>query len=185
MTIPSPERMGSASKVPSCRNGGEGAAGDCADAAASVLDDLRLPVGIQPRRSADDEASGLQCMLPNVDLRPLGKQLAEDGARIHRRMDLLAIGHHGVARQRVVVLLARQLTDAANRVGHLALLSYGRCPSPRVAKVFAPISRRIWRCCYIQDENPAGACRSYGLFFDRSRRDLDGVLHMAHARKVI
>ena len=53
-------------------------------------------------------------MLPDVDLRLLGKQVAEDGARIHRRVDLLAVGHHRVARQGVVVLPARQLADAAN-----------------------------------------------------------------------
>ena len=44
----------------------------------------------------------------------LGKQVAEDGARIHRRVDLLAVGHHRVARQRVVVLPACQLANAAD-----------------------------------------------------------------------
>ena len=41
-------------------------------------------------------------------------RLAEDRARIHRRVDLLAVRHHRVARQRVVVLPARQLTNAAD-----------------------------------------------------------------------
>ena len=93
---------------------GEATAGDRADAAASVLRDLRLLIGIQPGRSADDEARRLQRMLPDVDFRLLGKQVAEDGAGIHRRVDLLAVGHHRVARQRVVVLPARQLTNAAD-----------------------------------------------------------------------
>src|SRR5262245_58330819 len=53
-------------------------------------------------------------MLPNVDLRLFCKQLAEDGARIHGRVDLLAVGHHRVPRQGVVMLPARQLTNAAD-----------------------------------------------------------------------
>src|SRR5215471_17292008 len=52
-----------------CRNRSEATARDRADAAASVLHDLRLLIGIQPGRSADDKASRLQCMLPDVDWR--------------------------------------------------------------------------------------------------------------------
>src|SRR5260370_21478242 len=54
-------------------------------------------------------------MLPNVDLRLLGKQVAEDRARKHRRVDMLAVGHHGIARQRVVMLPTRQLANSADR----------------------------------------------------------------------
>ena len=97
-----------------CHDRGEATAGDRADAAAGVLHDLRLLIGIQPGRGADDEARRLQCMLPDVDFRLLGKQVAEDGARIHRRVDLLAVGHHRVPRQRVVVLPACQLANAAD-----------------------------------------------------------------------
>jgi len=53
-------------------------------------------------------------MLPDVDQRLLGNQVVVDGTTIHRRVDLLAVGHHRVARERVVVLPARQLADAAN-----------------------------------------------------------------------
>jgi hypothetical protein len=38
-------------------------------------------------------------------------------------VDLLAIGHHRVPRQRVVVLPAHQLTNAANRAVNRVLLS--------------------------------------------------------------
>jgi len=97
-----------------CHDRREATTGDRTDAAARVLGDLRLLIGFQPGRSADDEATRLQCMLPDIDLRLLGRQLAEDGARIHRRVDLLAVRHHRVSRQRVVVLPARQLTNAAD-----------------------------------------------------------------------
>jgi len=53
-------------------------------------------------------------VVPDIDLGLLRKQGAEDRARIHRGVDLLAVRHHGVARQGVVVLPARQLTDATN-----------------------------------------------------------------------
>jgi len=96
----------------------EAAAGDRADAAAGVLHDLRLLIGIQPGRGADHEARRLEGMLPDVDVRLLGKQVAEDRARVHRRVDLLAVSHHRVARQRVVVLPARELADAADRAIH-------------------------------------------------------------------
>jgi len=55
---------------------------------------------------ADDEARGLQRMLSDVDLGLLGEQLAEDRTRVHGRVDLLAVGHHHVARQGIVVLPA-------------------------------------------------------------------------------
>src|SRR5215472_7051633 len=79
-----------------CRDRGEATTGDRADVAASVLGNLRLLVGVQPGRGTDDKASRLQCMLPDVDLRLLGEQLTENGARIHSRVDLLAVGHHRV-----------------------------------------------------------------------------------------
>jgi len=60
-----------------CRDRREATTGDRTDAAARVRGDLRLLIGVQPGRSADDEASRLQCMLPDVDLRLLGKQLAK------------------------------------------------------------------------------------------------------------
>src|SRR4029077_18154912 len=76
------------------------------------------PGGPRPRapgqRSPRDR---LERMLPDVDLRLLRKQVAEDRARIHRRVDLLAVGHHRVAGQRVVMLPTRQLTKAADRPG--------------------------------------------------------------------
>ena len=91
---------------------------DRADAGACVLGDLRLLIGIQPGRRADHEARGLERMLPDVDFRLLRKQVAEDRTRIHRGVDLLAVRDHRVAREGVVVLPARQLTDAANRAVH-------------------------------------------------------------------
>jgi hypothetical protein len=96
MTTPSPKRIGSPSKLPGCRDGGEATDRDCADAAASVVDNLRLLLGVQPGRSADDKASRLQ--LADVGLRLLGEQFTENGARIHCRVDLLAVGHHRVPR---------------------------------------------------------------------------------------
>src|SRR4029453_17774890 len=62
-----------------CYDRGEATAGDRADAAAGVLHDLRLLIGIQPGRGADDEAPGLQCILPNVNVRLLGELVPEDG----------------------------------------------------------------------------------------------------------
>ncbi len=50
------------------RDRGEVTAGDRINTAASVLDDLRLLLGIQLGGSADDETRRLQCMLPDVDL---------------------------------------------------------------------------------------------------------------------
>ena len=82
--------------------------------AACIFDDLRLPVGVQPGRCVDDETPGLHRMLPDVDFHRLGKPLAEDRAGIHGRMNLLTVGHHRVARERVVVLKTGQLADAAN-----------------------------------------------------------------------
>src|SRR5215471_20396605 len=52
-------------------------------------------------------------MLSNSDLRLLRKQVAKDAAGKHRRVDLLAVGHQRVARQRVVMFPTRQLPDAA------------------------------------------------------------------------
>jgi hypothetical protein len=65
-------------RVPNGLAFSEAAAGDRADAAAGVLHDLRLLIGIQPGGRADDEARRLQRMLPDVDLGLLGKQVAED-----------------------------------------------------------------------------------------------------------
>ena len=82
--------------------------------AAGVFHDLRLLIGIQPGCRADHEARRLERMLTDVDLGLLGEQVAEDRTRIHRGVDLLAVRHQRVARQRVVVLPARQLTNAAD-----------------------------------------------------------------------
>ena len=57
--------------------------------------------------------------------RPLGKEVTEDGARIHRRVDLIAVGHHRVPRQRVV-LLPGQLANTAD----LAVNGAQTHPSP-------------------------------------------------------
>jgi hypothetical protein len=46
--------------------------------AAGILLDLGLLFGIQSRGRANDEAPGLQGMLPNVGLSLLGKQIPED-----------------------------------------------------------------------------------------------------------
>src|SRR6185436_10180511 len=81
--------------------------------AAGVPGDLRLLIGIEPRGRADDEAAGLQRVLPDVDLRLLGEQRPEDRTGIHRGVDLLAVGHHRVSGERVVMLPAGELTDAA------------------------------------------------------------------------
>ena len=53
-------------------------------------------------------------MLLHIDFYFLRKRLAEHGAGIHRRMDLLAIGHHRVPCERVVVLKTCQLTNACD-----------------------------------------------------------------------
>ena len=42
----------------------------------------------------------------------LGENIASERTGIHRRVDLLAIGHQGISSQRVVMLPAGQLTDA-------------------------------------------------------------------------
>ena len=52
-------------------------------------------------------------MLPDVDFHRLRKPLAEDGAGIHGRVDLLAISHHCVSRQWIIMLEASQLANAA------------------------------------------------------------------------
>ena len=44
--------------------------------------------------------------------------VAEDRTRIHRQVDLLSVGRHRVPRQRIVMLPARQLPDAANLAVH-------------------------------------------------------------------
>jgi hypothetical protein len=53
-------------------------AGDRSDAAAGVLHDLRLLIEIEPGRGVDDEASGLQRMLADVDLHLLGDNVARE-----------------------------------------------------------------------------------------------------------
>src|SRR4249919_1123984 len=95
-------------------DGREAAPGDRADRAAGVLHDLRLLVGIEPGGRIHHEATRFQGVLANVDLHALREALAEGRARVHGGVDLLAVGHHGVARQRVVVLEAGQLADAAD-----------------------------------------------------------------------
>lgn len=84
------------------------------DLAARVLHDLRLLVSIQPGSSANHKAPRLQCMLPHIDFRLLCKRIAKHGAGVHRRVNLLAIGHHRVPCERVVVLKTRQLPDACD-----------------------------------------------------------------------
>src|SRR5262249_43563118 len=103
MTTPSPrpERFAQQRAI-GCNDRREATARDRADLAARVLHDLRLLLRVQPCRCANDEAPGFQRMLPDIDFRLLGKRLAEHRARIHSRMDLLAAGHHRVARQRIV-----------------------------------------------------------------------------------
>ena len=54
-------------------------------------------------------------MLADVDLDQLGEGLARERAGIHRRVDLLAVGHQGVTGERVVMLPARQRADAPDR----------------------------------------------------------------------
>jgi hypothetical protein len=57
---------------------GEAPARQGTGVAAGVSGDLRLLIGIEPRGRADDEAPGLQRVLPDVDLRLLGEQRPED-----------------------------------------------------------------------------------------------------------
>ncbi len=95
-------------------DGGEASAANWADTATGILHDLRLLIGIEPSRCAHDEARRLQCVLANVDFCLPGKQVAENGAGVHGGVNLLAIGHHGVARQRVVMLPASELAHAAD-----------------------------------------------------------------------
>ena len=61
-----------------CHDRSKATARDWANAAAGILDDLRLLIGIQPGRRADDETGRFQCMLPDVDFRLLREQGAED-----------------------------------------------------------------------------------------------------------
>src|SRR3954468_6830997 len=53
-------------------------------------------------------------MLADVDADLLGEKIAPERARIHRRVNLLAVGHQGITGQRVVMLPARQLTDSTD-----------------------------------------------------------------------
>ena len=99
---------------------GEATAGERADVATSVFSDLCQLIRIQPGGSADDEGSGLQSMLPDVDFGLLREQIAKDGTGIHGRVDLLAVGHHRVPRQRVVVLPTRQLSNPSDLAFHRA-----------------------------------------------------------------
>ncbi len=52
--------------------------------------------------------------MANRDLDLVGEDLPDHGAGEHADVDLLAIGHERVARERVVVLPASQLPDAAH-----------------------------------------------------------------------
>ena len=70
-------------------------------------------------------------MLPDVDLRLLGKQLAEDGTRIHRRVDLLAIGHQGERRSEHFVPRLRR-----GAVNLATMRASG--PMPKFARTAAP-----------------------------------------------
>src|SRR4249919_370371 len=93
-------------------DGREAAPGDRADRATGVLHDLRLLVGIEPGGRIHHETARLQGVLADVDFHALREALAEGRARIHGGVDLLAIGHHGVAGERVVVLEAGQMADS-------------------------------------------------------------------------
>src|SRR5512142_2700691 len=94
---------------------GEAAARDRPDVATGVLHYPGLLIGVQPGGGADDEAAGFQGVLADVDLDQLGEGLAPERAGIHRRVDLLAVGHQGVTGERVVMLPARERADAPDR----------------------------------------------------------------------
>ena len=93
-------------------------------AAARILHDLRLLIGIEPRGCADHEASGFERMLTDVDFCLLCEERTEDRSGIHRRMDLLAVGDQRVAGERHVVLPAGELSNPPNA------LSTARRPEP-------------------------------------------------------
>ena len=95
-------------------DGGEAAAGDRTDRTAGVLGDLRLLLCVEPGGRGHDEASGFERVLAHVDLGLFGEKRTGEGARIHRRVDLFAVGDERVARQGQIVLPARQLADAAD-----------------------------------------------------------------------
>src|ERR1700733_5718461 len=93
----------------------EAAAGDRAEVGgAGVRGNLSLLVSVQPSCSANDKVPTLQRVLPDCDFGPLCKPIAEHGAGEHRRVDLLAIGHHRVPCERVVVLKTCQLTNTCD-----------------------------------------------------------------------
>jgi hypothetical protein len=94
---------------------GKASAGDRCDVVRScVFHDLCLLIGVKPRRRVYDEASRFKRMLADIDLSLFGENVASERTGIHCGMNLLAIGHQGVTRQRIVVLPACQLTDASD-----------------------------------------------------------------------
>ena len=72
-------------------------------------------------------------MIAHADLGLLGEEWAAERAGKHARVDLLAVGDEGVARQRVVVLPTRQLTDASDRAVHRAQ-SAEPSPCPQIMR---------------------------------------------------
>jgi hypothetical protein len=79
-----------------------------------VRGNLSLMVSVQPSCRANDKTPRVQRVLPDCDFGPLCKPISEHGAGKHRRVDLLAIGHHRVPCERVVVLKTSQLTNTCD-----------------------------------------------------------------------
>ena len=67
----------------------------------------------EPSGGVDDEAAALEGVMADRDLDLLGEDRADERARELRNVDLLVVGHEGVARERVVVFPAGKRADAA------------------------------------------------------------------------
>ena len=80
--------------------------------ASGILHDLGLLIGVEPGAGVNDEATGFEACWRMLTCGLLRETVAGKRARIHSRVNLLAIGHQGVSGQRIVMLIARQLTDA-------------------------------------------------------------------------
>ena len=115
MTAPSPVRNGLPQQLALWRdNCGEASTGDWADRAAGVLRNEGLLIRVQPGGRVDDKAGRFQRVLPDVDFGLFGEKIAPEGSRIHRRMNLFAVGHERVSCQWNVVFPACQLSHAPN-----------------------------------------------------------------------
>jgi hypothetical protein len=96
----------------------EVALGELCDGTAGVRGELRPLLGVQPAGRVDHEARRLQGVLPDGDFHLTGEVVPAQAAGPHRGVDLLAVGDQRIARERLVVLPARELADASGGAVH-------------------------------------------------------------------